>query len=467
MKNIKKDYQETLDYLFSQLPMYQRIGKAAYKSDLNTTIALDKYFNHPHQKFRSIHIAGTNGKGSVSHMLAGIMQQAGYKTGLYTSPHLKDFRERIRINGRPVDKNFVVDFVSCQYPVLEELSPSFFEMSVAMAFDYFAREQVDIAVVETGMGGRLDSTNIITPLLSVITNIGMDHTEFLGDSLPLIAREKAGIIKPGVPVVIGELQEEIKDIFVEKTQQENAAGITFASEIYKCDYAGLTDRGLQSMCISRHGKPAYKDLETDLQGFYQQKNIITVLQTIDILNQSGIDILNQSVDGIINQQGVEVLNQSGADITNRAGIGINREAIYGGLRHAAKKTGLLGRWQIAGIKPKIVYDTAHNKEGLGLILKQVGMTPHEKLHIVLGFVSDKNIRQLLSLFPHDASYYFTRASIPRAMDAVELQIIAREASLQGNPYNTVREALDAAKQNAGPDDLIFVGGSTFVVADII
>jgi dihydrofolate synthase / folylpolyglutamate synthase len=429
------DYPETLEYLFSRLPMYQRIGKAAYKADLSTTIALDKYFNHPHRAYGSIHIAGTNGKGSVSHMLAGILQQAGYRAGLYTSPHLKDFRERIRINGRPVEKDFVVDFVSSHRRVLEELNPSFFEMSVAMAFDYFAREKVDIAVVETGMGGRLDSTNIITPLVSVITNIGMDHMEFLGDSLPLIAAEKAGIIKPGVPVVIGELQEVVKQVFLEKATEVKAGGITFASDVYKCEYAFLTLQGRQAMSISRQGQPAYKDLETDLRGIYQQKNVITVLQTVDILNHSGLDI--------------------------------NRDSVYGGLAGAGEKTGLLGRWQIAGALPAIIYDTAHNREGLEMVLKQIGITPHKKLHIVIGFVSDKNIRELLAMFPAEASYYFTRASIPRALDDGELQDMAREAGLRGNRFGTVAEALNAARQNAGSDDLIFVGGSTFVVADIL
>jgi dihydrofolate synthase / folylpolyglutamate synthase len=429
------NYRETLEYLFSRLPMYQRIGKAAYKADLSTTIAIDKYFNHPHRLFKSIHIAGTNGKGSVSHMLAGILQQAGYRTGLYTSPHLKDFRERIRINGQPVEKDFVVDFVASHRQVLEELSPSFFEMSVAMAFDYFARERVDIAVVETGMGGRLDSTNIITPLVSVITNIGMDHMEFLGDSLPLIAAEKAGIIKPGIPVVIGELQEEIREVFQEKAREVKAGEVTFASEAYKCEYAMLTSRGRQSMSISRQGRPAYKDLETDLQGIYQQKNVVTVLQTVDILNRSG--------------------------------LAINRDSVYGGLGNAGDKTGLHGRWQIAGANPRVIYDTAHNREGLRMVLQQIGITPHKKLHMVIGFVSDKNIRELLSLFPSGATYYFTRASIPRALDDGELQKMAQEAGLSGNRYGTVPEALRAAKQNAGTDDLIFVGGSTFVVADIL
>ncbi len=429
------DYRETLEYLYSRLPMYQRIGKAAYKSDLGTTIALDEYFKSPHRSFKSIHIAGTNGKGSVSHMLAAVLQQAGYNTGLYTSPHLRDFRERVRINGKPVTREYVVKFANKNRPVLEKLSPSFFEMTVALAFEYFATEKVDIAVVETGMGGRLDSTNIITPLVSVITNISMDHNEFLGNSLPQIAREKAGIIKPGIPVVIGELQEEIKEVFMEKTRLEKAGGISFASDIYKCDFAMQTPEGFQSLRISRHGKVVYDKLETDLMGFYQQKNVITVLQTIDILNQSGLHI--------------------------------SKKNIYEGLRGAGINTGLLGRWQIIGSNPKIVCDTAHNSEGLRWVLNQVKATPHDKLHIVIGFVNDKNTRELLKHFPADATYYFTRAAIPRALDAGELQKRALEAGIRGNSYDTVPEAVDAAKINAGENDLIFVGGSTFVVADML
>jgi dihydrofolate synthase / folylpolyglutamate synthase len=428
------NYEETLEYLYSQLPMYQRIGKAAYKSDLGTTIALDELFSHPHRLFRSIHIAGTNGKGSVSHMIAAVLQEAGYKTGLYTSPHLRDFRERIRINGRMVSREYVVEFVNSNRAVIEKLNPSFFEMTVAMAFEYFAHEKVDIAVVEAGMGGRLDSTNIITPLVSVITNIGLDHTEFLGDTLPLIAGEKAGIIKKRVPVVIGEAQEATRAVFMEAAER-NEAVISFASEIFGCSHAQETDQGMQSFDITKDGKPAYEQLETDLLGYYQQKNILTVLQTIDILKHSGTDI--------------------------------NTRHIYEGLRSVSKRTGLLGRWQITGRNPLIVCDTAHNADGLMQVLNQLGSTPYRDLHMVIGFVNDKNIRQILRLFPREATYYFTRADIPRALDAGELHKEALSAGLSGQPYNTVKEALEAAAGNASRADLIFVGGSTFVVAEAL
>lgn len=414
--------------------MYQHIGKAAYKSDLGTSLALDKFFGHPHNLFLTVHIAGTNGKGSVSHMLAAILQESGYKTGLYTSPHLRDFRERIRINGIPVEKEYVVDFVDHHAHILKELSPSFFEMTVAMAFDYFAKEKVDIAVIETGMGGRLDSTNIITPLISVITNIGMDHTEFLGGTLPLIAREKAGIIKPGVPVVIGELQEELKDLFLE-TAGRNKAAISFASNIYKCNFALQTYQNLQSFYISKGGKLVYEKLESDLLGFYQQKNIITALHTVDILNDLGIYI--------------------------------NMKSIYKGLRQAAIKTGLFGRWQMLDVNPRVICDTAHNPEGMKCVLEQIYATPYEKLHMVIGFVNDKNTEHIFKLFPTDAKYYFTQASIPRALDSAILQNRAMKAGLRGDSYKTVVGAIDAAKKNAGLNDLIFVGGSTFVVADAI
>ncbi|MGF1587384.1 MAG: bifunctional folylpolyglutamate synthase/dihydrofolate synthase [Bacteroidales bacterium] len=427
-------YQETLDYLYGHLPMFQRIGKAAYKADLATTIALDKYFGHPHARFKTIHVAGTNGKGSVSHMLAAVLQEAGFKTGLYTSPHLLDFRERIRINGEKVNEKYVIDFVNRHQNIFEKLSPSFFEMTVAMAFEYFASEKADIAVIETGMGGRLDSTNIINPLVSVITNIGMDHTEFLGDSLALIAKEKAGIIKSGIPVVIGELQEEVKEVFKEFAK-EQASELTFASEIYRCDYALLTQRGLQSLYVSREGKPVCEKLETDLLGFYQQKNVLTVLQVIKVLNNSGMEI--------------------------------STENIYRGLKHAGKNTGLLGRWQIIGNNPKIVCDTAHNSEGIKMVLSQIRSTPHKKLHMVIGFVSDKNISKILGSFPEDAAYYFTMASIPRALDHRRLKSMAKGAGLKGKSYDTVEKAVNAAKKQAGADDLIFIGGSTFVVAEII
>lgn len=428
------NYRETLQYLYNQLPMYQRIGKAAYKADLATTIALDEYSGHPHRRFKSVHTAGTNGKGSVSHILASVLHEAGYRTGLYTSPHLKDFRERIKIDGRAVEEGYVVEFVGRHRGIFEKISPSFFEMTAAMAFDYFAREKVDIAVVETGMGGRLDSTNIITPVLSVITNIGMDHTEFLGDTLQAIAREKAGIIKKGVPVVIGELQEETMEIFIESARR-NGSEISFAPETYACDHAFLTPEGRQSFYISRDGKKAFDNLETDLLGFYQQKNIITFLQALDILRRSGLRI--------------------------------STENIYAGLRNVSSRTGLRGRWQILGSNPLVVCDTAHNKEGITEVLGQIRATPHRKLHMVIGFVNDKNTGQILDLFPSEAVYYFTQASIPRALDASVLKNQATIKGLKGRAYGTVQEAFDAAGKAARREDLIFIGGSTFVVAEVV
>ncbi len=422
------NYEETLEYLFSRLPMYQRIGKAAYKADLKTTIALDNYSGNPHKRFRSVHIAGTNGKGSVSHMIASVLQSAGYKTGLYTSPHLTDFRERIRINGKPVRKNFVTSFTGSHRTLFEKLRPSFFEMTVAMAFNCFASEKVDIAVIETGMGGRLDSTNIITPLVSVITNIGLDHTEFLGGSLQEIAREKAGIIKKGVPVVIGEKQPETTSIFEERAAGLNSA-ISFASEKYTIGFATHTTEGLQSLNI----KAGWNNLETDLLGFYQQKNVVTVLHTIDVLREKSIKI--------------------------------SRDAVYNGMRQVVTATGLKGRWQVAGSNPLVVYDTAHNADGIEAVLGQIRATPHRHLHMVLGFVNDKNTGEILRILPASATCYFTMASIPRSLDAVELRSRALATGLSGKAFRTVPDAVSAALAAAGPDDLIFVGGSTFVVAD--
>jgi dihydrofolate synthase / folylpolyglutamate synthase len=366
-------------------------------------------------------------------MLASVLHAAGYKTGLYTSPHLSDFRERIRINGIQVPEQYVVEFTNLHSTVFRRLSPSFFEMTVAMAFNYFASEKVDIAVIETGMGGRLDSTNIITPLVSVITNIGLDHTEFLGNSLRGIAREKAGIIKPGVPVVIGELQSETTQIFAEAAENAGAE-ISFAPETYRFEYALKSSEGLQSLYISGNcGRPDWNNLETDLLGFYQHKNAVTTLQTIDILNSRGLNL--------------------------------NRDAVYSGFRQAAASTGLMGRWQIVGRNPLVILDTAHNAEGIACVLDQIKSTPHRKLHLVIGFVSDKNTGGILRMLPPDATYYFTMASIPRSLDAGELRNRAMAAGLSGKAYDTVQDALAAAISAAGPNDLVFVGGSTFVVAE--
>lgn len=427
------DYQQTLEYLFSQLPMYQRIGKAAYKANLNNTLALDEYFKHPHKTFKSIHIAGTNGKGSVSHMLAAVLQAAGYKTGLYTSPHLSDFRERIKINGLMVPEQYVIHFVAEHKLIFEKIKPSFFEMTVAMAFQYFQEERVDIAVIETGMGGRLDSTNIITPLLSVITNISLDHTEFLGPTTELIAVEKAGIIKQGVPVLIGESQPSTKHVFIEKAGEKQSP-IFFADEEYSVDFSTQTLVGKQNFQIRKKGILFFENLECDLTGNYQKKNIVTVLAGTDHIKEH---------------------------------FHLNRSHIYEGLKNAASTTGLKGRWQTVQVSPLIIADTGHNLEGVRMVVEQIYATPHQNLHMVIGFVNDKSIDEILDLLPHKARYYFTRASIPRAMNENELKEMAGKKSLQGESFPTVAEALKAAKNNAGPHDLIFIGGSTYVVAEVV
>jgi len=403
------NYQQTLDYLYSQLPIYQRIGKAAYKADLNNTIAICDVLGNPQNDFKSIHIAGTNGKGSTAHILASILQSSGLKVGLYTSPHLKDFRERIRINGEMITQDKVCEFVENYKTDFEKIRPSFFEMTVALAFDYFAGQGVDVAVIETGLGGRLDSTNIITPVLSVITNIGIDHTEFLGDTLEVIAGEKAGIIKENIPVVIGEKQEEIKQVFLAIAKGKNAKLFFTEKEVEK--------------------------LETDLSGHYQKKNIITALKCIDVINHIGFNITDWQVKE--------------------------------GLKNVVKNTGLLGRWQVLSRSPLIICDAAHNVEGLVEILAQIPLTPHEVLHFVLGMVKDKDIDPMLKLLPENAVYYFCKADIPRGLDQNELREKAKKYNLSGKAYSSVNEALKNAKSNAKRDDLVFVGGSSFVVAEVV
>ena len=428
------NYQETIEWLFSQLPMYQRQGKAAYKADLNNTLELDEYFNHPHRKFKSIHVAGTNGKGSVSHMLASVLQESGYKVGLYTSPHLKDFRERIRINGQMISENFVVKFVKNHRTKFEEIKPSFFEMTVAMAFDYFAKENIDVAVVEVGMGGRLDSTNIIQPDLSIITNIGLDHTAFLGNSLSEIAKEKAGIIKKDTAVVIGETQIETAYVF-QSIAKEKLTDIYFADKYYKCNYAMLSIDNKQVFNIKKDNKIVFSDLKLDLLGTYQKKNLLTVLRSIDLLIEKGYSIKNQ--------------------------------AIYEGLERISKNTGMKGRWQILGFNPTIICDTAHNLEGITFVVNQINQTPHKNLHFVLGTVDDKDINKILKILPQDAQYYYTKADIPRALDQNILRKKANELGLKGDAYNKVELALEQAKKNANANDLIFIGGSTFIVAEVV
>jgi dihydrofolate synthase/folylpolyglutamate synthase len=390
--------------------MYQRLGQSAYKADLSATIQLANYLNNPEKDFKTIHVAGTNGKGSTSHMLASVFQEAGYKTGLYTSPHLKDFRERIKINGEMVPKQYVSDFVENHKPYFEKNQLSFFEMTIGLAFDYFSNDKVDIAIIEVGMGGRLDSTNIIFPELSVITNIGLDHTQFLGDTLEKVAAEKAGIIKEGIPVIIGETLPETKSVF-EKIASERNAEITFAETMDATNYA------------------------SDLKGSYQQKNIKTVLASLRILQQKRWNI--------------------------------SEENIRNGLLNTLKNTGLMGRWQILNQNPKVVCDTGHNKEGLQLVMEQLSKENFKKLHIVLGVVSDKDLASVLPLFPKDAVYYFCKPNIPRGLDASLLLSKARGFGLIGEEYISVTKAYSAALKAAAANDLVFIGGSTFVVAEVV
>ncbi|WP_439129250.1 bifunctional folylpolyglutamate synthase/dihydrofolate synthase [Polaribacter sp.] len=400
-------YKETLDWMFSQLPMYQREGKTAFKKDLSNTIAFSKELDFPEKKFKSIHVGGTNGKGSTSHMLASILQEAGYKVGLYTSPHLKNFTERIRINGEEIPKKNVTSFINKHKDFLEKQKLSFFEMTVGLAFDYFANEHLDIAVVEVGLGGRLDSTNIINPELSVITNIGLDHTDMLGNTLPEIAFEKAGIIKNNTTVVIGERQQEVQKIFAKKAQE------TFSEMFYASD--------------------VLETYKTDLLGDYQQKNCKTAVVAINHLH----------------------------------GFKVSQDQIKRGLQNVVKNTNLKGRWQVLQEKPKVICDTAHNKEGLQIVLNQLKKEKYKKLHIVLGLVSDKKTEVIFPLFPKNAVYYFCKPNIPRGLSENILQDKAAQNGLLGKKFSNVKNAYENALHNANQDDIIYVGGSTFVVAEII
>lgn len=400
-------YQETLDWMFAQLPMYQRQGKTAFKKDLTNILAFSKELDAPEKKFKTIHVGGTNGKGSTSHMIASILQEAGYKVGLYTSPHLKSFTERIRINGVEVNRNYVTEFISSHRDFLEKQKLSFFEMTVGMAFQYFAEEKVDIAIIEVGLGGRLDSTNIITPAVSVITNISLDHTQFLGETLPEIAFEKAGIIKEGIPVVIGERQKDVENVFIEMAKK-NQSEIVFASDdsiVYK----------------------------TDLLGSCQMYNANTAVKAVSKLLDFKVD----------------------------------KTHVNKGLLNVVKNTSLKGRWQVLLEKPKVICDTAHNKEGLNLVMNQLKNEKYEELHIVLGVVSDKDLDVVLPLFPQNAMYYFCQPNIPRALNVEVLKIKAASCNLVGKTFDSVNQAYKTAKLNASEKDLIYIGGSTFVVAEII
>jgi dihydrofolate synthase/folylpolyglutamate synthase len=429
-----QNYTSTLAYLYEQLPMYHRVGRAAYKTGLENAYRLDEYFQHPHRNYPSIHVAGTNGKGSVCHMLAAILQKSGYKVGLHTSPHLVDFRERIKVNGTPCSQKYVIDFVRKHKEIIEAVHPSFFEVSVFMAFDYFARHAVDIAIIEVGLGGRLDTTNIITPLLSVITSIGMDHTDFLGDTLGKIAAEKAGIIKPGVPVVIGESHPETAPVF-ETVAQEQGAEIAFADRHYQIHYSLYSTDGFQVFNVVREDRIFLPNLKNELLGIYQRKNTVTVLETIDHLRSQRFAI---------------------ADVD-----------IYQGLKQAALLTGLKGRWQIMEHHPLIVLDSAHNADGMREIIQQTRETAYENLHLVLSFVSDKDVRSILSLLPDDALYYFTRSSVPRSMNESELKHMAASFGLKGKTYVSVESAVQAAKARAVCNDFILITGSMFLLADYL
>ena len=416
------------------MPMFQRIGQLAYKADLTTTLLLDNYFKHPHSCFKSIHIAGTNGKGSVSHLLASILQEAGYKTGLYTSPHLVDFRERIRVNGKMISKKYVTYFVNEHKHYFETLKPSFFELTLAMAFEYFKYKKIDIAIIETGLGGRLDSTNIVTPELSIITNIGFDHTDILGNSLSLIAMEKAGIIKNNIPIIVGKTQSETKNIFKSIAKEKNAT-LIFADKVYKSDYSTLSLDNFQIFHIYKNKIQCYTDLKCPLMGMYQNENICTALVSIEQLIKQGFKISNTD--------------------------------IYNGVKNVISNTNLQGRWQITNHSPLTICDTGHNEDGIKQVTNQLKNTPYKKLHIIFGVVKDKNIEKILPLLPKEAIYYFTKASIPRALDEKELYNKAKGLKLNGSSYNSVKNAYKEAVKNAKPDDLIFIGGSTFIVADFL
>lgn len=429
-------YEEALGWLFSRLPMFSRVGGAAYKPGLDNTLRLDRLFGSPHRRFNSIHVAGTNGKGSTSHMIAAVLQSAGYKTALYTSPHLTDFRERMRVNGKMIPQGQVVEFIDRWQQLEKEkkqetegLKPSFFELTMMMAFDWFAREEVDYAVIEVGMGGRLDSTNVITPLLSVITNISLDHTQFLGSDLEAIAGEKAGIIKPGIPVVVGEAEGPVRDVFVQKAAIEKSP-IFFAEEEGDNVGFGHTPDGWD-VCL-----PDGTEFTVPLPGLYQKKNIRTVIAALEILR--------------------------------KIGVGITEEALCAGLSHVDILTGLRGRWQKVGTAPDIICDTGHNTAGICETMEGLRrLYPGNRIRFVIGFVNDKDVAHIVQLFPKEGFYYFTQAQIPRAMKAIDVAYRFSEAGISGRIFPTVPEALAAALSDALPSDVVYVGGSTFIVADFL
>ena len=423
------NYEETVQYLYSQMPEYQRVGHTAYKEGLDNSLALDAHFDHPHRHYRTIHVAGTNGKGSTTHLLTAVLQEAGYKVGSYTSPHLIDFRERIRVNGEMIEKEFVVDFVKDHREAFEPIMPSFFELSMEMAFLYFQTKEVDVAIIETGLGGRLDSTNIISPNLSIITNIGLDHTQYLGDTLPKIASEKAGIIKLNTPVVIGEIEDdEVRDIFLKKAKSVNAP-IVFAEDVMDNFSSRITKDGWIL------NNDSYQNLRNELGGWVQGKNARTVLTAIHELIKLGYTIPKQ--------------------------------AIYNGFANVVTLTGPMGRWQTLQHNPKIICDTGHNSHAIKHIVRQLDSEIFKTLHIVFGMVNDKDSSAILSMLPKKALYYFTQPSIERALDVETLFEKAQAFGLHGYAYPNVELAIQTAKENADEIDLIFIGGSSFIVADAL
>lgn len=433
------NYKETCEYLYSQMPMFERHGASGYKEGLSNTLALDIHFGHPHQSYKTIHVGGTNGKGSVSHTIAAVLQESGYRVGLYTSPHLVDFRERIRVNGKPISEQYVVDFVENEHPFFEPLHPSFFEVTTAMAFKYFKDMNIDIAVVEVGLGGRLDCTNIITPLVSIITNISLDHTQFLGDTLAKIAGEKAGIIKKGVPVIIGETNEETRPVFEAKAQ-EMEAPIVFAEDENEI----LGEELLPEGGIRYHTRHM-NDFICDLGGIYQPKNLNTVFHALKQLRLQGYLCYS--------------LKESNYEKC--------RIELQEALRNVCKKTGLMGRWQIMQQHPLVVCDTGHNVGGWQYISQQLQLVECRQMHIVFGMVDDKDVKGVLKMLPKDAKYYFTKANSKRAINEEKLREMAYEEGLMGMSYPSVSEAYKAAKNEALRDDFIFVGGSSYVVGDFL
>lgn len=423
------NYQETLTYLYNSAPLFQHVGKDAYKEGLDNTYTLDEHFGHPHRQFRTIHVAGTNGKGSCSHTLAAILQSAGYKVGLYTSPHLVDFRERIRIDGQPVPQAFVVDFVEQHRRFFEPLHPSFFELATAMAFLYFAQEKVDVAIIEVGLGGRLDCTNIIRPDLCIITNISLDHIQFLGNTLEKIAREKAGIIKAHVPVVIGETTPETRPVFREKAESVQAP-VFFAE-----DEQLLLSASRNADGTYRYQSESYKDLQGELGGLCQLKNTNTLLSALRRLQETGYELPEASVRN--------------------------------GFARVCELTGLMGRWQKTGEKPTVICDTGHNVGGIQYIVEQLKLQQYDTLRMIIGMVNDKDIHGVLTLLPQHAKYYFTQASVQRALPAEAIKEQANACGLAGDAYPTVAQALAAARAESSEKDLIFVGGSSFIVADLL